>query len=605
MPSVVAIPQGGPAVLDTWHTLGLRGTGSHDAVADEVFVPATRMFSLFDGPVLDRPLYRFPVFGFFALSIGAAALGNARGAIDEFVALAARKVGLGSSRTLAERTPTHASVAEAEASLRAARAAYYEAIDAAWQAAQDDQPVSVDLRNGLRLAATHAVRTSADVVRSMYDLGGGTAIYDDSPLQRRFRDAYTATAHFQVNAASRELPGTAPARAARRHRHAVSRRVEGVLPFWLDRPDEEALDIALEVSAPGSGRFGSARWRRSTQSRWQRRSDIARPGLRLKIGPLAVGVRSPVSMALAASSVATLTGSEVGLALGASSPVIVSGWHDRDWAHSASRMRETVDCLREILAGERSDYDGRHVRTHGFRLRRPQPDMRISVAAFGPAMTRVAARHADEVVLNLVPPEHVGAVRATVDAEAAAAGRRRPGLAVWVPVALEPGERARAQLAAQLAVYLGVPGYGEMFSALGFSELVGRARQGARRSELARSCRSSCSSRSAPSARSRRSPRASAPTTTPAPTSSASCRPPPRIPAARAALSRCPSLQRSSKGDCVVTLVNAQCRLAARPVGLPKASDWDYVEEPAPEPGDGQFRVEVEYISLDPAMRGG
>jgi NADPH-dependent curcumin reductase CurA len=52
-----------------------------------------------------------------------------------------------------------------------------------------------------------------------------------------------------------------------------------------------------------------------------------------------------------------------------------------------------------------------------------------------------------------------------------------------------------------------------------------------------------------------------------------------------------------------MTRVNAQCRLAARPVGLPKASDWDYVEEPAPEPGDGQFLVEVEYISLDPAMR--
>jgi indole-3-acetate monooxygenase len=207
MPRVVAMPKDDLQILDTWHTLGLRGTGSHDAVADEVFVPAARTVSLFGGPVLDRPLYRFPAFGFFALSIAAAALGNARGAIDELVALATHKVGLGSSRTLAERTATHATVAGAEASLRAARAAYYEAIDAAWQAAQDDQVVSVDLRNGLRLAATHATRTAADVVRSMYDLGGGTAIYDDSPLQRRFRDAYTATAHFQVNEASRELPG--------------------------------------------------------------------------------------------------------------------------------------------------------------------------------------------------------------------------------------------------------------------------------------------------------------------------------------------------------------------------------------------------------------
>src|SRR5256885_406010 len=114
---------------------------------DEVFVPDGCLFSLFDGPVLDRPLYRFPIFGFFALSIAAAALGNARAAIDELVALAAGKVGMGSARTLAERAPTQAAVAAAEASLRAARALYYEAIEAAWQAPQRDQPVPDALRN--------------------------------------------------------------------------------------------------------------------------------------------------------------------------------------------------------------------------------------------------------------------------------------------------------------------------------------------------------------------------------------------------------------------------------------------------------------------------
>jgi NADPH-dependent curcumin reductase CurA len=53
-----------------------------------------------------------------------------------------------------------------------------------------------------------------------------------------------------------------------------------------------------------------------------------------------------------------------------------------------------------------------------------------------------------------------------------------------------------------------------------------------------------------------------------------------------------------------VSDLNAQWRLAARPVGLPQASDWEYVEEPATEPGEGQFRVALEYLSLDPAMRG-
>lgn len=207
VPSVVALPKEQLRVLDNWHTLGLRGTGSHDTVAEEVFVPVERVFSVFDGPALDRPLYRFPVFGFFALSVAAAALGNARAAIDDLVELAGGKQGLGSTRTLAERSSTQAAVAAAESALGAARALYYEATETAWQASQESDPAPVALRNRLRLAATHAARTSADVVRTMYDLAGGTAIYDTSPLQRRFRDAFTATAHFQVNEASRELPG--------------------------------------------------------------------------------------------------------------------------------------------------------------------------------------------------------------------------------------------------------------------------------------------------------------------------------------------------------------------------------------------------------------
>ena len=266
----------------------------------------------------------------------------------------------------------------------------------------------------------------------------------------------------------------------------MSPRVEGVLPFWLDRPDVEALDIAVEVKRAGLHGLWIGELLSFDAFALATAVGGRVAGLPLTLGPLAVGVRSPVALALGLASVATLTGNPVGIALGASSPTIVSGWHDRDWAHAASRTRDTIAALRQILAGERADYDGSHVRAHGFRLRSPRPDTRISVAAFGPAMTRVAARQADQVVLNLVPPERVRAVRVTVDAEARAAGRTPPDLAVWVPVALEPGEEARAQLAAQLAVYLGAPGYGELFAQLGFEDLVRRARAGARRSELAR-----------------------------------------------------------------------------------------------------------------------
>src|SRR5580692_12979860 len=97
-PAVVALPTEQLQILDTWHTLGLRGTGSHDTVADEVFVPDTHVVSIFDGPSIDRPLYRFPPFGFFAACITAAAMGNARAAIDNFVELARVKKGVASAR---------------------------------------------------------------------------------------------------------------------------------------------------------------------------------------------------------------------------------------------------------------------------------------------------------------------------------------------------------------------------------------------------------------------------------------------------------------------------------------------------------------------------
>ena len=144
-----------------------------------------------------------------------------------------------------------------------------------------------------------------------------------------------------------------------------------MLPFWLDRPDEESISIACEMRQAGFGTIWIGELATFDAFALATAVGLRAEGMRIKIGPVAIGVRSPVSIALGVSSVATLTGSAVGVALGASSPAIVSGWHDREWAHAASRMRETVESLREILAGERSRYEGRYVRTQGFRLRCP------------------------------------------------------------------------------------------------------------------------------------------------------------------------------------------------------------------------------------------
>lgn len=257
------------------------------------------------------------------------------------------------------------------------------------------------------------------------------------------------------------------------------------IPFWLDRADEEAVEIARAADRAGIQTVWVGEMATFDAFALATAIGLQTERVRLKVGPLAIGVRSPVAIALGVSSVATLIGRSLDVALGASSPAIVSGWHDRPWSGLSGHMRESVVALRSLLDGERINVSGDHVRARGFKLRQPQTEASITVAAFGPQMTRVGARVADEVVLNLVTPAHVATVRERIDAEAGAVGRSAPALAVWVPGALDPGELARRQLAGQLAVYLGAPGYGELFAGLGFGDLVDQARAGSARAELA------------------------------------------------------------------------------------------------------------------------
>ncbi|MGW6441852.1 LLM class F420-dependent oxidoreductase [Lentzea sp. NPDC055074] len=241
-----------------------------------------------------------------------------------------------------------------------------------------------------------------------------------------------------------------------------------VTPFWLDRPPSEAVDVAVAADETGFETLWIGEMATFDAFALAAAVGLRTSRISLKIGPLAAGVRSPVALALGLSTVVAMTGRQAGLALGASSPRIVSGWHGREW-EPVRRMRETVAATRALLNGDR---------VAGFRLQQPVPGTPISVAAFGPAMTRVAAEAGDEVVLNLVSADHVADVRQRVG--------DTPPLAVWIPAALDPGADTLRQLRSQLSVYLSPPGYGEMFTALGHGDLVDQARAGRPRAELAR-----------------------------------------------------------------------------------------------------------------------
>jgi alkylation response protein AidB-like acyl-CoA dehydrogenase len=204
----VLVPASDIEILDTWDVSGLRGTGSHDVVARDVFVPEERTYRLIGGtPKAEGTLYAFPVFGLLALGVASVALGIARGAIDELVALATHKTPSGSRRRLADRAHVQMEVAQAESELLAAEAFIINELGLTWDEAEEGSRPDIEARARLRLAATYATRTAARVVDRMYEAGGGTSIYAASRLQRAFRDVHAATQHMVVAPATFELAG--------------------------------------------------------------------------------------------------------------------------------------------------------------------------------------------------------------------------------------------------------------------------------------------------------------------------------------------------------------------------------------------------------------
>ncbi len=195
-------------IHDTWYTSGLRGTGSNDFSVDGAAVPVGR--SVRPGvstPQVESPLAAFPNFSLLASGVAAVALGIARHAIDEFTELAVGKKPLFSSRTISQSGTAQSTLAKVEATVRSARAFLHDELDSAWTRAVAGDPVDVATRGRIRLACVHAARSAAEATTAVYTLGGGTSVFDNSPLQRCLRDVHVTTQHLMVSPRLEETLG--------------------------------------------------------------------------------------------------------------------------------------------------------------------------------------------------------------------------------------------------------------------------------------------------------------------------------------------------------------------------------------------------------------
>jgi alkylation response protein AidB-like acyl-CoA dehydrogenase len=186
-------------IEDTWHVSGLAGTGSHHFHVDGVVVPANRTVApLADEPCLDEPILRIPPAPAFSLGIASVAVGIAQGALDDITALATGKVPLLAPAPLAANPLFQSELATADTALRAARALLYETADSTWAGAVGRSPLELTTRARIRATAVWVTEQAAAVVDMAYRAGGGSSIYMDCALQRRFRDIHALAQHFLV-----------------------------------------------------------------------------------------------------------------------------------------------------------------------------------------------------------------------------------------------------------------------------------------------------------------------------------------------------------------------------------------------------------------------
>ncbi|NEY91753.1 acyl-CoA dehydrogenase family protein [Tabrizicola oligotrophica] len=181
--------------IDSWFVSGLRGTGSQDFVADDVFVPGEHTHGFVDAlPRHSGALYRFPIIPMLTLSVSIVPLGIAKAAIDAFIALSGRTIS-GSSQPLREREMIQIDLAHAEALRRSGKALILSALQDLEDALDVGGQSLTEARAFFRVALAHSAECSLRAVEIVASAAGAAAISEGGRLERCVRDVQAAVKH--------------------------------------------------------------------------------------------------------------------------------------------------------------------------------------------------------------------------------------------------------------------------------------------------------------------------------------------------------------------------------------------------------------------------
>ncbi|HEX3885505.1 MAG TPA: acyl-CoA dehydrogenase family protein [Stellaceae bacterium] len=207
VPRIFLVPASDYKIIDTWHVIGLSGTGSKDVTVEDVFVPeyrSLRVDQITGGPnpgstINPSVLYQLPAISLFAFCIAGVSLGLAQGAIAHFAETTRTRLSSYSGRNLADFNTLQVHLAEAAAYADSARAIMFGDCDEATSLVSGGAMPSLEQRARYRRDGAFAATLCTKAVDLLFTSAGGGAIYARNPLQRTFRDIHAANAHYVLN----------------------------------------------------------------------------------------------------------------------------------------------------------------------------------------------------------------------------------------------------------------------------------------------------------------------------------------------------------------------------------------------------------------------
>lgn len=196
----VLIPAAKVRIVDTWETAGMRATGTHDVVCEDLFVPDRHLMPALarDGSTdqrFDHPIYRVPLSPLLAFTVAVPTLGVARAAVDAFRSRLADHTKRGTDARQADKQAAQIRLARAQTKVATAELLIRNAIRENLRCAAEGGDGGIDFRNALRAQITFAGELCRDAVLTCCEASGTSIHYLANPMQRYLRDIMVMTSH--------------------------------------------------------------------------------------------------------------------------------------------------------------------------------------------------------------------------------------------------------------------------------------------------------------------------------------------------------------------------------------------------------------------------